>query len=434
MTAKVTDTLGNQMKPKEQVSPGVVREIRPGVIQAKHVLPYSWDGEEQLVFPVYLVEDIITESTIGLMVAESTGGKTFTATDMAYAIGLGLPFFGKDTERGGVIYVAAEAPGTIPIRQKAAREHRALPLVSMLGHHVEDGLTMEQASRLPVVTITDVPNLSTPAGVNDLIATIQEIAVGMEERHGLPIKLIIIDTVLAAFCVEDWNSAGQTTAVTDTMKKINKATNAAVMGLAHHGKDISRGPAGSFALKANVDFLITLIVKHVGNDVLQPVESRHLIVTKSRDGQEGWQCEFKLESVFMGKNRKGKDIYTAVLVPVLNGSRLMSAAKGKKASRDRPLEIFQESFVAVPTEAIRIRGDGPEVKSVRRNLVRAEFEARYTTDDGKKGTITRAFTRALDSARSKWKLYEGKSGGHDWFWRLPDKESEGQAGQTGQCP
>jgi AAA domain len=213
MTAKVTDTLGNQMKPKEQVSPGVVREIRPGVIQAKHVLPYSWDGEEQLVFPVYLVEDIITESTIGLMVAESTGGKTFTATDMAYAIGLGLPFFGKDTERGGVIYVAAEAPGTIPIRQKAAREHRALPLVSMLGHHVEDGLTMEQASRLPVVTITDVPNLSTPAGVNDLIATIQEIAVGMEERHGLPIKLIIIDTVLAAFCVEDWNSAGQTTAV-----------------------------------------------------------------------------------------------------------------------------------------------------------------------------------------------------------------------------
>jgi hypothetical protein len=74
---------------------------------------------------------------------------------------------------------------------------------------------------------------------------------------------------------------------------------------------------------------------------------------------------------------------------------------------------------------VRVHGasDGPEVKAVRRDQVQAEFETRYTTGeaDQKKAKATggRAFRRALESARRKWDLYEGKWGGAEWFWRVP---------------
>jgi hypothetical protein len=251
MNAKTTDTHGNEIKQQVPGTGSEVVPIRPGIIQIR-TLPYVWDGDEEVEFANFLIDDMITENTIGLLVAESTGGKTFTANDIAYAVCFGQPFFGKDTEQGGVIYVAAEAAGTIPIRQKAAREARRPP-----PSHALDIFRKP----LPLATITDVPNLSTTAGVNSLIATVQEIAGQMMEHHKLPVRLIIIDTILAAFGLEDWNSAAQVTAVTNAMKEINKATGAAVMGLGHHGKDISRGPAGSFALKANVDFLLTIVVK-----------------------------------------------------------------------------------------------------------------------------------------------------------------------------
>jgi hypothetical protein len=415
MNAKTTDTHGNEIKQQVPGTGSEVVPIRPGIIQIR-TLPYVWDGDEEVEFANFLIDDMITENTIGLLVAESTGGKTFTANDIAYAVCFGQPFFGKDTEQGGVIYVAAEAAGTIPIRQKAAREARRPP-----PSHALDIFRKP----LPLATITDVPNLSTTAGVNSLIATVQEIAGQMMEHHKLPVRLIIIDTILAAFGLEDWNSAAQVTAVTNAMKEINKATGAAVMGLGHHGKDISRGPAGSFALKANVDFLLTIVVKREGDNPLGAILSRHLIVTKSRDGVEGWQCEFELESVFMGHNRKDKKIYTAVVKPKFDGSRLVVEGAGKKGSRDRPLDIFQEAFNEIPPETVRVRGEAtaPEIKAVRRKLVREEFSKRYTTDDEDdqkkaKATKDKAFRRALESARNKWNLCEGNWHGTDWLWRV----------------
>jgi AAA domain len=89
----------------------------------------TWDGDELNEFPDQLVEDLITELTIGWLAGESQAGKTFLVVYLLYCIALGVPFFGKKTYQGGAILVAAEA-GTIPGRKKAAHEGYVLPLLN----------------------------------------------------------------------------------------------------------------------------------------------------------------------------------------------------------------------------------------------------------------------------------------------------------------
>jgi len=57
---------------------------------------------------------------VGLMVGESRAGKTFLALNLAQALAKGDMFLTKRARVGGTLYVAAEAPGTIPGRLRAA--------------------------------------------------------------------------------------------------------------------------------------------------------------------------------------------------------------------------------------------------------------------------------------------------------------------------
>jgi hypothetical protein len=51
------------------------------------------------------------------------------------------------------------------------------------------------------------------------------------------------------------------------LSRIADASGGAVLGVAHHGKDISKGVAGSFAQKANVDFILSALMT-TGDDGL----------------------------------------------------------------------------------------------------------------------------------------------------------------------
>jgi hypothetical protein len=95
VNAKIIDTHGNEIKQQVPEIGSEVVPIRPGIMI--RTLPYVWDGSEEVEFANFLIDDMVTENTIGLLVAESTGGKTFTANDIAYAVCFGQPFFGKDT-------------------------------------------------------------------------------------------------------------------------------------------------------------------------------------------------------------------------------------------------------------------------------------------------------------------------------------------------
>jgi hypothetical protein len=87
---------------------------------------------------------------------------------------------------------------------------------------------------------------------------------------------------------------------------------AALRLIAHHGKDISKGVAGSFAQKANVDFILSALMT-TGDDALGgDVKARHLALTKWRDGPTGWQHECKLKGIRLGEDAYGRNSFANI--------------------------------------------------------------------------------------------------------------------------
>jgi hypothetical protein len=90
-------------------------------VESPPLIPVVWDGEAKHNPTKWLVRDLIPMASIGLIVGEASSGKSFAAVDLARALARGGTFLTKAARKGGTLYVAAEAAGTIPGRLEAAR-------------------------------------------------------------------------------------------------------------------------------------------------------------------------------------------------------------------------------------------------------------------------------------------------------------------------
>jgi hypothetical protein len=205
------------------------------------MLPVVWDGELDFVPPAWLVRDLIPERSVVLMIGESGAGKSFTAVDLTFALALGTPFFGKETKKGGVLFVAAEAAGTIPERARATRIRRAYPLLPTL-RETRPGDILD-AEHLAIAFIETVPDLAIEAGAVRLIATAREVGELMMRRHGVPLRGVVIDTMLASFALNNWNDQSDAAKAMTLLSRITRETGAATIGVHHLGKDITKGAA-----------------------------------------------------------------------------------------------------------------------------------------------------------------------------------------------
>jgi hypothetical protein len=283
---------------------------QPGAItDAPSLIPVVWDGEAKHNPTKWLVRDLIPMGSIGLIVGEASAGKSFAAIDLARALARGGTFLTKAARKGGTLYVAAEAAGTIPGRLEAARLGPLGPFLDEQGRFKNDG---REPDRLPICVISHPPGLLNDNEVNRLIATAIDVSTKMQERFEVPLRLIIIDTLLAAFSINDWNSPAEVSRVMDVLASIAQKTGAVVLGVHHHGKDVSRGPAGSFALKAASDVVLSVFAEtdNEGN-----VTGRRITVSKLRDGQTGWGCDFELVPHKIGTDDEGIHILSAYLEP-----------------------------------------------------------------------------------------------------------------------
>jgi RecA-family ATPase len=130
------------------------------------------------VRPSWLVKGWLPKQGVALLAGQSRIGKTFLSLELAGALATGGSFFGRPVrERVGVLILAAEGEGTIAPRLEALRLHR------LSGMPVAD---------LPIgcVGINDA---------NEIGAIVAAAAVDMQERFGLRLGMIAVDTVAAAF-------------------------------------------------------------------------------------------------------------------------------------------------------------------------------------------------------------------------------------------
>lgn len=219
------------------------------------------------------VAGLIGNQSTTVIYGQSGSGKTFVTLDLAYRVSLGLPWCGRRTMKGVVIYVAAESPRSVRRRLKALHD--------MHGHS-DDFLSLPEVVNMYDQSI-DFAHLRI---VLDAI--------------GQPIRMIIFDTLARSMLGGNENSTEHMSTLVANGDRLRDRYRTNIVWVHHSGKDESLGARGSSALRAATDTEIEVKT------------SSRFNVTKLRDA-DIFQVDFELRSVDIGAKKDGTTVTTCVV-------------------------------------------------------------------------------------------------------------------------
>ncbi len=257
---------------------------------------------ELMVLPpqTWLVKGVIPQTGMGIVYGDSGSGKTFITIDLALSIARGLTWQSCRVKYPtGVLYVSAEGGGAMSSRLRAYAKHHDTDL-----------------SALPFGVVTVGLNLR---GGDD-----RKVIDGCYEMRsrGVPIGLIVLDTLNRTMGGGDENSSQDMGAYLDAVARVVEKTGAFVLVVHHSGKDAKKGARGHSSLRAAVD--TELEVKAEG-------ATQILKVTKSRDGLTGIEYLYKREVVVVATDDELEPITSCVAIPL--GSSDVGSRKRKPSGR-----------------------------------------------------------------------------------------------------
>jgi DNA polymerase I-like protein with 3'-5' exonuclease and polymerase domains len=236
----------------------------------------------------YLVKGLITARGLTYIAGQPSAGKSAIAVRLAVALATGSSFAGRKVrEKMAVIYVAAEAPGTIQDRLDVAD-------------------LKEQSSTYPIAVMPLVPNLADKKARHDFIGGVKIVAQRLEEQSGLKVGAVFIDTLARAFEIQDENAAGEMGGVVRAIDEIRHAIDAAGIVVHHMGKDANAGMRGSNTQNAAADDEI-----HITGDTSSTHNERQMRHAKSRSFETGSTWWFDLKVIEVDEDEDGDPI-TAV--------------------------------------------------------------------------------------------------------------------------
>jgi hypothetical protein len=323
------------------------------------LVPISWGELDHLPKREPLIKDVIDVGAMSAIIGATGAYKTGTAIDLAGHIALGLPWRGQEVLQGIPLYLAVEGGRGIAERLEAWRKY----------HNVN-------ADDCPFYVIPEPIDLAHgDADARLLIQRITELG---------QVDFIVADTVSRALAGGDENSPKDMGAFVRNCDLIRNETGAHICSLHHLGKDESRGARGHSLLKAALDTEITATKSgRVGS----------LEITKQRDGPEGAKWGFAIEVVELDGEKQSYVVVPSDAPPISKASRWR---KGLAVFRDAV-----QAAVLSHGQDHRPAGDGPLVKAVHLDHVRAEYKRLYLhSGDGDRAAAERqAWGRALREAR-----------------------------------
>jgi hypothetical protein len=268
-------------------------------------LEFSSDVSLEALSP-YLVKGVLPPASTALLYGASGGGKTFFAIHLGGCIARGQPVFGRRARPGATLYVALEGKHGFGLRMRAWER--------------DNGELGQCFARLKTqVTLGTGP--ASAAHVGQIIAAARRLS----ERAGCPTALIVIDTLACALTSDNENDAVTIAAVMAQCDRIKSETGATVLLLHHPGKDASKGPRGSYALRGAVDVMIRI-------DREADAAERTIVLDKVRDGPEGPLGTFTLRNVEFGEDEEGDPITSCVLVPSASTNTLRAPRTPKQGT------------------------------------------------------------------------------------------------------
>jgi hypothetical protein len=337
----------------------------------------------------YLVQDIIPEVGCGLISGQWGTFKTFTVFDLAHSVMTGQLFLGCEImRRGGVLFIALEGTDEVAVRLQGVIDDK--------------GKLLERA---PFAWVTSCPPLTSKDAIEELCKTAGQVAGRLKTEFSLPLSLIAIDTMIAAAGYskdgqENDSTSGQI--VMNVLRQVALRTSCFVFGVDHFGKAVETGTRGTSAKEDRADVVLALLGD---KSVSGQVTNTRLALRKRRGGANGQEFPFRPRVVDMGVDRYGKPMSTLVIDW---GATEQPATAKADPCWSKSLRLLRQVLMNLlldqGTEQ-RIYADGPMVRTVNTETVRAEFYRCYLADgdtEAKKAEARKkAFKRAIDDAQSR---------------------------------
>ncbi|EOA1825149.1 helicase RepA family protein [Raoultella planticola] len=233
----------------------------------------------------YLIKGYLPASSVASAYGASGSYKSFLAVSWGCHIATGKPWAGKPVTQGAVIYVVGEGGIGVPRRIRAWEQ------------------TLNGGSPIDALYRIDCPVF--PASPESVLQVIQA-AKDVKAATGMPIRLIILDTLARCFGGSDENAAKDMGAFIQGCDYIKAATQATVLIIHHSGKDQDKGARGSSAFRAALDVEFNVRREGEGGALI-------LSCTKMKDAEEPPRRAYDLHSVDLYVDDDGDRITSLVL-------------------------------------------------------------------------------------------------------------------------
>jgi hypothetical protein len=249
-------------------------------------LPLVWYSDIDVCLDTKdFVQGVLVEQGSAVVYGESNAGKTFWTTDLSLHVAAGATWNGRRVEQGGVVYCVLEGGNGFNNRVAAWRDKT--------GH-----------KGIPFAAVPASINLLNPeADTQKLIETIRHVA----GQIGMPVKLVVIDTLSRAMAGGNENAPDDMGALVSNMDRIRHETGACVLFVHHSGKDAAKGARGHSLLRAAIDTEVEVFAAEESDE-------KSATIVKQRELKKGDVFGFKLDVVELGENRHGEVVSTCIVV------------------------------------------------------------------------------------------------------------------------
>ncbi|WP_065382814.1 AAA family ATPase [Hyphomonas sp. ND6WE1B] len=279
---------------------------------------YTADELNALEEPYDFVRHVLYDNQLVVVYGEPGVAKSFFVLDLCARTGLGLPWFGRETDVRPALYIALEGTGGLKRRLHAWKVFNRKP-------------------NPPLTFATGLLSLGGDAkGQRAIIRHVRETGA----------RIVVVDTVARAMPGASENDPKDMGALIAGADRIRRSTGATVILIAHSGKNPALGVRGHSSLKGAADVEIELTRKG---------EQRLGKVTKSKDGVEGVEFPFVLQSIETGlKDARGEPIQSAAVVESESFDDLDAGlTEREKQALDALTSIThaQAELIGLPTKA-----------------------------------------------------------------------------------
>ena len=328
----------------------------------------------------WLLKGLAPKVGTGLLGGKRGAGKTFAALDFAGSVMTGQPFLHHTVKRqSGVLWLAAEGQDEVGLRLEA--------------------LIREKCGKMPHAEVPfrwreTVPQLLEKGAVEQLTAIAQQAEAELAQEHGLPLGLIIVDTITSCAGYShrgDENDNAVATAMMLVLQTLAQNMACFVLAVAHLS---DTGIRGGKSKEEITDVIWACLSDHdFGSG---PATNTRLVVEKNRGGKDGMVFPYTLRLVEAPeKDDDGDAITTRVVYWLPPGTVEVAPAPDDPWAKPRRqdqrtaalrlkrvlMSILAEQGVDLPVEP-----DGPVIRMVEQKRVRAVFYAATPAEEAAKQT------------------------------------------------